>query len=33
MTHTCPHWRYKKLEFTGEVKAIKDVTLYGKAEE
>jgi hypothetical protein len=29
----CSHWRYKKLEFTGEVKATKDVTLYGKAVE
>lgn len=29
----CPHWRYKKLEFMGEVKATKDVTLYGKAVE
>lgn len=33
MTDTCPHSRYKKLEFTGEVKATKDVTLYGKAVE
>jgi hypothetical protein len=29
----CPDWRYKKLEFTGEVKATKDITLYGKAVE